>query len=59
MNMNFKLDILDNFEFLGYQICQQTVHKITKFQSHFLLKSKNGKAKLVIFSKKLIQYLKT
>ena len=38
--MNFKLEILGNFEFSGYQICQQTVHKITKFHSHFQLKSK-------------------
>ena len=27
-------------DFWGYQICQQTVHKITKFHSHFQLKSK-------------------
>ena len=26
--------------FWGYQICQQTVHKIDKFHSHFQLKSK-------------------
>ena len=38
--MNFKLEILTNFEFWGYQICQQTVHEITKFYSHFQLKSK-------------------
>ena len=38
--MNFKLEILANFEFFGYQICQQTVHNITKFHSHFQLKSK-------------------
>ena len=25
---------------MEYQICQQTVHKITKFHSHFQLKSK-------------------
>ena len=29
LNINFRLEILANFEFLGYQICQQTVHKIT------------------------------
>ena len=40
LNINFKLEILGNLEFLGYPICQQTVHKITKFISHFKLKSK-------------------
>ena len=29
-----------NFDFWGYQICQQTVQKINKFHSHFQLKSK-------------------
>ena len=38
--MNFKLEMLPNFEFLGYQVYQDTVHKITKFHSHFQLKSK-------------------
>ena len=38
--MNFKLETLPNFEFLNFQICQQTVHRITKFHSHFQLKSK-------------------
>ena len=38
--MNFRLEILANFEFWGYQICRQTVHEITKFHSRFLLKSK-------------------
>ena len=43
--MNFNLEILVNFDFFffggggGYQICQQTVHKIAKFHSHFQLKS--------------------
>ena len=36
--INFKLEIFANFEFLGDQICQQTVHKIAKFHSHFQLK---------------------
>ena len=31
----FKLEILANFEFLGYQICQQTFNKIYKFRSYF------------------------
>ena len=38
--MNFKQEILANFEFLSYQICQQTVHKITKFHLHFQLESR-------------------
>ena len=42
--MNFKIDILANFELLGYQIFQQTLHEISKFHLHFQLKSKpNGK----------------
>ena len=40
--MNFRPEILANFE---YQICQQTIHRITKFNMHFQLKSKlKGKA---------------
>ena len=39
LNMNVELEILGNFEFWGYQICQQNVHKITEFHSHFQLKS--------------------
>ena len=38
--MNFKLEILANFKFWGYQICQQTFHKIIEFHLHFRLKSK-------------------
>ena len=38
--MNFRLEILVNFEFLGYQICQQTVHEFIKFHSHVQLKLK-------------------
>ena len=38
--MNFKLEILANVEFWVYKIRQQTAHKITKFHSHFRLKSK-------------------
>ena len=37
--MIFNLESLANFEFWGYQICQQIVHKITEFHSHFQLKS--------------------
>ena len=40
LNRNFKTEILANFEFWGYQICQHTVHKITKFHYYFQLKSK-------------------
>ena len=50
------------FNFWGYQICQQTVHKIAKFHSHFQLKSKRElKLKLhaANFSKKLIQKSQT
>ena len=39
-NMNFKLEILFNFEILGCQICQQIEHKIIKFHSSFQLKLK-------------------
>ena len=37
--MNFKLEILINFEF-WYQIFQQTVNNFNKFHSRFQLKSK-------------------
>ena len=40
LNINFKPEILANFEFLGVSNFQQTVHKINKFCSHFHLKSK-------------------
>ena len=40
--------------FGGYRICQQIVHKITKFHPHLQLKSKR-KGKTSHFSKKLIQ----
>ena len=40
LNINFKLEILAKFEFLGNQIHQQTVHETDKFHSHFQLKSK-------------------
>ena len=36
----FETKNLANSKFLGYQICQQTVHKIVKFHPHFELKSK-------------------
>ena len=36
----FQARNLSNFEFWGYQICQQAVHEITKFHPHFQLKSK-------------------
>ena len=39
MNINFKLEILANFEVWERQSCQRTVHRITKFHSHFQLKS--------------------
>ena len=39
-DINFKLEILTKFEFWGVSNCQQTVYKITKFHSHFQLKSK-------------------
>ena len=55
-NRNVKQEILANFEFLGHQICQQTVHRITRFRLHFQLKSKReSKSSYFIFSKKLIQ----
>ena len=54
--MNFKREILANFEFWGYQICQQTVNEITKFHSHFQLKSKQEpKVKITSFSGQLVQ----
>ena len=34
--MNYKLEILANFEFLGYQIYQQIVHKIITFHLHLV-----------------------
>ena len=42
------------FNFWEYQTCQQTVHKIVKFHSHFQLKSKQELiVKLAIFDKKI------
>ena len=49
-NLNFepsfaathRVEILANFEFWGYQICQQTVHNIDKFHLHFQLNLKRG-----------------
>ena len=38
--MNFKLETLANFDFLGVSNLSTFVHKITKFYSHFRLKSK-------------------
>ena len=43
--MAFSTEILNlkfwqTSKFWEYQICQQTVHKITKFYSHFQVKSK-------------------
>ena len=38
--MNFKPEILSNFEFWGYQICLETAHTPTKCQSHIQLESK-------------------
>ena len=38
--MNFKLEILANFEVLGISNLSKTVHKITKFHWHLQLKSK-------------------
>ena len=52
--MNFKIEILANFEFLRYQIVKPFVRKILAFHSHFQLKSEQ-KGKPLIFSKKLIQ----
>ena len=37
----FQIRNSDQFRIFGYQICQQTVHRITKFRSHFQLKSKS------------------
>ena len=52
----FQSGNFDPFNFWGYQICQQTVHKIAKFHLHFQLKWKREvKIKLAIFSKKLIK----
>ena len=48
--MNFKLEILANFEFLGYQICRQTGHKVTKLHLHLQLKSRERTS----FSKQLV-----
>ena len=46
--MNFKIEILANFEFFGWQICQQTVHKIFTFYSHIQLKStREGKTSYI------------
>ena len=53
---HFEHEIFTNLIPLEYKTCQQTVHKIAKFHSHFQLKSKQElKVKLAIFSKKLIQ----
>ena len=40
LNMNFTEEILANFELLGASNLSKTVNKITKFHSHFQLKSK-------------------
>ena len=40
LNINVKLEILANFEFWEYQICEKIVHKIAKFHSYFQLKLK-------------------
>ena len=39
--MNLKLGILANFEFLGYRICQQTVH-ITSFREQLVQRSQKN-----------------
>ena len=57
-NYRFKTQkVIEFFEFQSltqHPLCQQTVHRITKFHSYFQLKSK-WDGKLVVFSKKLIK----
>ena len=50
----FESRILANFEFLGYEIWQQTVQKFSRFHLHFQLKS-NRKGKTGYIDKELIQ----
>ena len=37
------VEILANFGFWGYQICQQTVHKFSTFHSQFPTKIEMGR----------------
>ena len=54
LNVNFKLEFWPTLNFRGYQIRQQTVHKVNKFRSHFHLKSK-WKIEITSSSEQLVQ----